>query len=46
VERLIGERKAARSRRDFAEADRIRQSLADRGIILEDTATGTRWKVS
>jgi cysteinyl-tRNA synthetase len=45
VERLIGERRAARSRRDFAEADRIRQALADRGIVLEDTAAGTRWKV-
>jgi cysteinyl-tRNA synthetase len=45
VERLIGERKAARSRRDFAAADRIRQDLADRGIVLEDSATGTRWKV-
>ena len=45
VERLISERKAARSRRDFAEADRIRQDLADRGIVLEDSATGTRWKV-
>jgi cysteinyl-tRNA synthetase len=45
VERLIGERKAARSRRDFAEADRIRQDLADRGIVLEDSAAGTRWKV-
>jgi cysteinyl-tRNA synthetase len=45
VERLIADRKAARSRRDFAAADRIRKELADRGIILEDTATGTRWKV-
>jgi len=45
VERLIAERRAARSRRDFAAADRIRKELADRGIVLEDTATGTRWKV-
>jgi cysteinyl-tRNA synthetase len=45
VERLIAERKAARSRREFGEADRIRKALADRGIVLEDTATGTRWKV-
>jgi cysteinyl-tRNA synthetase len=44
IERLIGERKAARSRRDFAAADRIRTELADRGVVLEDTATGTRWK--
>ena len=44
IERLIVERKAARSRRDFAAADRIRQDLADRGILLEDSATGTRWK--
>ena len=45
VERLIAERRAARNRRDFAAADRIRKELADRGIVLEDTATGTRWKV-
>ena len=44
IERLIGERKAARGRRDFAAADQIRVSLADRGILLEDNPSGTRWK--
>ncbi len=44
IERLIEERKAARARRDFAAADGIRVSLAERGIILEDGPQGTRWK--
>ena len=44
IERMIEERKAAKQRRDFAEADRIRTSLADRGVLLEDSPSGTRWK--
>jgi cysteinyl-tRNA synthetase len=44
IERLIEERKAARQRRDFAAADRIRHELADRGVLLEDNPGGTRWK--
>jgi len=44
IEGMIEERKAAKQRRDFAEADRIRKSLADRGVLLEDNPSGTRWK--
>ena len=44
IERMIEERKAAKQRRDFAEADRIRTTLADRGVLLEDGPSGTRWK--
>ena len=45
IEALIVRRQAARKRRDFAEGDRIRQQLAENGILLEDTRDGTvRWK--
>jgi cysteinyl-tRNA synthetase len=44
IERLIAERKAAKQRREFALADQIRTSLAERGILLEDSPSGTRWK--
>ena len=44
IEQLIQARRAARAARNFGEADRIRKDLDARGIVLEDTAAGTRWK--
>ncbi len=44
VERLIEERQAARKGRNFARADEIRGQLLEQGVVLEDTAGGTRWK--
>jgi cysteinyl-tRNA synthetase len=41
----IEERQKARERKDWAEADRIRNELADRGIILEDKIGATTWKI-
>ena len=44
IQTLIEERQAARHRRDFRRADEIRDQLAERGITLEDTRDGVRWK--
>ena len=41
----IHERKMARERKDWAEADRIRKELEEKGILLEDRKDGTGWKV-
>ena len=44
IGRLIAERVEARNSRDFARSDEIRDELKERGVILEDTREGTRWK--
>ena len=44
IEALISGRNDARRSRNFAEADRLRQELLDRGIVIEDTREGTKWR--
>jgi cysteinyl-tRNA synthetase len=44
IQKLIDERQEARHRRDFERGDQIRDELAERGIVLEDTKDGVRWK--
>ena len=44
IDALVEERLAARKAKNWARADEIRDSLKVRGIVLEDSATGTRWK--
>jgi len=44
VETLVEERQEARRRRDFTRSDEIRDLLVEKGIILEDTKDGVRWK--
>jgi cysteinyl-tRNA synthetase len=44
IQSLIDERNAARKARNFARADQIRGELLEKGVILEDTKDGVRWK--
>jgi cysteinyl-tRNA synthetase len=46
IEERIDARRAARARRDFAEADRIRAELTGRGVTIEDAGAETRWKLT
>ena len=44
IEQLIADRQVARKNKDFAKADEIRQLLLSKGIVLEDTREGVKWK--
>ena len=44
IEKLIAERQAARKERNFRRADEIRAELLEKGIVLEDTREGVKWK--
>lgn len=44
IEQLVARRTQARKEKDFALADKIREQLAQMGIVLEDTPTGTIWR--
>ena len=44
IEALVAERTTAKKRRDFARADQIRNELAEKGVVIEDSKDGVRWK--
>jgi cysteinyl-tRNA synthetase len=46
IDRLIAERNAARAARNFRESDRIRDELAQMGVVLKDTKDGTTWEIA
>ena len=45
VPAMLDARQAARERSDWAEADRIRDALAEAGVAIEDTPSGARWRI-
>ncbi len=45
LEELIRQREEARQAKDFARADRLRKELLEKGVVIEDTKDGVRWKV-
>ena len=46
IEALVAERTAARKNKDWKRADEIRDQLQEAGIVLEDKADGTHWKIA
>ncbi|MBT5549240.1 MAG: cysteine--tRNA ligase, partial [Nitrospina sp.] len=45
IEKLIADRQSARQSKNWAEADRCRDDLIEMGVLIEDTPTGTEWKL-
>ena len=45
IEKKIDERKKARQEKDYAKSDEIRDELRKKGILLEDTRDGVKWKL-
>jgi cysteinyl-tRNA synthetase len=46
IEPLVSQRNAARARKDFKEADRIRDQLLKMGVVLKDSKDGTTWEIA
>ncbi|MEA3508286.1 MAG: DALR domain-containing protein, partial [Synergistota bacterium] len=44
IEEMVASREVARQQKNFAEADRLRGQLLELGVVVEDTASGPRWK--
>jgi len=44
IDALVAERTQAKKQRNFARADEIRKELAEKGILIEDSKDGVRWK--
>jgi cysteinyl-tRNA synthetase len=44
IDALVAERTLAKKQRNFARADQIRNELAEKGVLIEDSKDGVRWK--
>jgi len=44
IDALVAERTLAKKQRNFARADQIRNELAEKGVVIEDSKDGVRWK--
>ena len=44
IDALVAERDLAKKRRNFARADQIRNELTEKGVMIEDSKDGVRWK--